>query len=141
MREIKFRLWSKEYQEMFVNEILSDMYRTMAELAIKNIKSISESRVEMPLTGIILPFQDDAILMQYTGLKDKTGKEIYEGDIIVVGEDDGNPSFRYIIQWVDDSACFLARQNKTSGYIGTGYGLRDWLVVGNIHDNPELLER
>ena len=124
---MEFRVWCKNKREWEKDTVFLGSNGIMYQLDRHNNPTA--------LSG------NSHILSRSTGLRDKNGEEIFEDDIIVVGEDDGNPSFRYVVQWVDGSACFLARQNKTSGsYIGTGYGRKDWLVVGNIHDNPGLLE-
>ena len=85
---------------------------------------------------------------QYTGLKDKNGKEIFEGDIVTDGK------FKWIIEWHDQQAMWwmspvidskvvgdeyliMTLNNKK---LGNGYYSRkDLEIIGNIYDNPELL--
>jgi hypothetical protein len=63
---------------------------------------------------------------QYTGLKDKNGKEIYEGDII-----DFENGYKDIIEFY--SGCFKLQQG------GYQDDLRHGLVIGNIYENPDLI--
>ena len=69
---------------------------------------------------------------QYTGLKDKNGKEIYEGDIL-----EYETGYRDSVLY--DEGCFWAAGSKSCDYL---YGSLKWapIVVGNIYENPELLK-
>lgn len=71
-------------------------------------------------------------LGQYTGLTDKNGVKIFEGDIISIGE----PNIKYITIWRDAGLC--AKQIGASSYIGLTYWASDIEVLGNVIDNPEL---
>ena len=78
--------------------------------------------------------KDEAILMQYTGLKDKNGKEIYEGDILSGDFPDAVFWDNYRGQWMlrnsenfDDNLWEIMRDNNPE-------------IIGNIHENAELLE-
>ena len=69
---------------------------------------------------------------QYTGLTDKKGVKIFEGDIISIGD----PNIKYITMWRNDGFC--AKQIGASSYIGLTYWARDRDELGNVLDNPEL---
>lgn len=85
------------------------------------------------------------IIMQYTGLKDKNGKEIYEGDIVK----------RIVNKWVQDQGVVKFGFHKVTSdewYYTDAYGFytdsvytafeddEDYEVIGNIYENPELLD-
>lgn len=83
---------------------------------------------------------DEVELMQCTGLKDKNGRMIYEGDIVKLYTVSGNGVGRILIEkvfWEEYSGGFVTSGNY-------GYGRFDYddvyEVIGNIYENPELLE-
>lgn len=80
-------------------------------------------------------------LMQYTGLKDKNGKEIYEGDIINAAFFDGiseNPvtiDLKIVVTWIKEGAGFNIPYTKTDNWH------YQYEIIGNIYENPGLLKR
>ena len=84
---------------------------------------------------------DPKTLDQYTGLKDKNGKEIYEGDVVRIWADpkdyNGYKGHNYIgvVEWDEFILGFI---------LSDGHGLKDFEfieIVGNIYENPELLNK
>lgn len=138
MREIKFRAWNKERDEMYclnnhsgIKNIELSMYGEI------NIIELFEYLPDGNFAFVSLN-KDEVELMQYTGLKDKNGVEIYEGDIV---------DSKYRWEVIFKNGCFLCKSNidktdiKTLGQI---LNLRRKVgceseVIGNIYENPELL--
>lgn len=122
MREIKFRAWVKDRKAIF--EVILINYAT------KKVSYLLE-RVGH-LLNIVHEEFNDIELMQYTGLKDMKGKEIYEGDILF-------ETFREeYFKVVFENGSFRAEVDEYS------LDLEDYAqiceVVGNIYENPELME-
>lgn len=121
MREIKFRAWHKTYDLLCdVVEIVfgdDDNY-----VAVENGQYIERWRF------------DDIELMQYTGLKDMNGVEIYEGDIVLRLD---NPKEKpALVMYVIEGARFVI--DRISFYQPIGEFRYE--VIGNKFENPELLE-
>jgi uncharacterized phage protein (TIGR01671 family) len=126
MREIKFRAWNKEDKQMIYDddEIILGYH-----------------------SGAFGSFDDDRyIFMQYTGLKDKNGKEIYEGDILQAdydfvfivkfGEYDNGESYELSVSGYG----WHMQEIKDKNYFKDLLFMDDFFVIGNIYENPELLK-
>lgn len=126
-REIKFKVWDKEEKEMH------------GPHEIEYINFCDEF-VTLKIVGFI-EFEDTELL-QYTGINDEENKEIYEGDIIEGGY--LNPlsnkfmSKKYIV--VYDKGSFVGKLIGHTPYGDTWLHFIKGKVIGNIYENPELLE-
>lgn len=130
-REIKFRaVYQQEIYE--VTEIMwSD------ETAYLYAPSVEEYD-----SGLLVPL-NEIELLQFTGLKDKNGKEIYEGDIIQFSHMDiEKPQPVLPVVW-DEIACgFVCRNSETSRGVdmASHYDTISGEIIGDIYQNPELLK-
>jgi len=121
MREIKFKFWLGSIKKM------------------TNEHDISE------ICEVITEFTEDIIPLQYTGLKDKNGKEIYEGYILKAD----NENFVHVIKYYSEFMSFvMVKNNVESDWFHGGNNdyfsddiKTNYKVIGNIYENPELLER
>jgi uncharacterized phage protein (TIGR01671 family) len=86
-------------------------------------------------TVIVSDLYLEGYVQQFTGLLDKNGKEIYEGDIVF--DEDGEFSKTCKIEWNNESASFIGISIDDDG----GFTMEeiDGEIIGNIYENPELL--
>lgn len=141
MREFKFRAWDTEKKEMYVPSAITQ--DTGDRLSIFEA-NLSVAKVAILWNGYEIQGHNDDILMQYTGLKDKNGKEIYEGDIVHILVDVDTDGVGYHNQHM------IERKGKVEYGLGS-YQVGDFElgesgeeereILGNIYENPELLEK
>lgn len=122
MREIKFRVWDKKENKIIDWWTILNHY---------NLNEFLDS---------VSRYFNRYIIMQYTGLKDKCDTEVCEGDIVrydhaihplrLITFDDGG--FNYKIPECDTPHCFRR--------LASGIARLDMEVIGNVYENPELLE-
>lgn len=125
-REIKFRAWNKENK------------RWLDEVAVFNDGSWCGDIIQPNHTRVSGYSEPDCVLMQYTGLKDCKGQEIYEGDVLK----QRRRSWTGKGEVVFDSGCYWFHRRLGSGqeelYIAIGN--EEVEVIGNLWENPKLLE-
>jgi hypothetical protein len=143
-REIKFRAWDKDSSRML----------PVAELDLIDGFILSNDVPPHSVT-VALPLAEIE-LMQFTGLKDKNGKEIYEGDIVIHHDDSeviGKIIFYPSYGWSSYWKYRYPSQGQRGDFFLTGtiakhvFENGQWAwetnveVIGNVHENPELLEQ
>ena len=123
-RSIKFRLFNSRTKEWLCGYEELGGFHLLGELV---------------LIGGIMDFSttdlSNIVAMQYTGINDKNGVEIYEGDAIEVPNCIGVVVFEhgcFLLKWVNNTFRMRARELHIWAYKAK--------VIGNIHENPELLE-
>ena len=135
MREIKFRAWDKENNKFF--KPTYEAYNgNLEDLSISLSGQLIMRTIEEPAMHESL-FPDRFVLQQYTGLKDANGQEIYEGDILYFMPYETNTNNR-VAKFKDGQFVGeLIRNNYCSPLKSAYEGTK---VIGNIYENPELLE-
>lgn len=123
MRDIKFRAWSKKF-----NKFMSVGFHMIGEITFFDL-----------LNQHKLKELEDLEITECTGLFDKNGKEIYEGDILKVKGHDG---------WFDNKGCYYnlevkyeQRESGDSEIAGFVYIPKDREVIGNIYENYDLFKK
>jgi len=119
MREIKFRAWDARNHKMFIP---SELIHPPLEVGYFDDSGCPKG-------------MNNAPLMQYTGLKDKNGKEIYEGDIVELYKYQGEALYCVTlviaVKWNETGLNFNIWKPHENEF---------WKVIGNIYENKELLE-
>lgn len=124
----KFRAWNGQDREYDYNA--------------QNISFYDRDEDSITLFRHVERDKPDVILEQCTGLKDRNGKLIYEGDIVLLSDNNKN----YQVFFDEETGQFKVKMPYMSGYEVLNFEIYQpssslFTVVGNIHENPELLEK
>ena len=111
MREIKFRAWDNRSEKMIVFKN-ADMWDTN--------------------------WLDDSDIMQFTGLKDKNGVDIYEGDLLKFKATTVNGIFSIVFR--NGSFCLSNSWSDYTSFDHYEFSSNNIQVIGNTHENPELIK-
>lgn len=158
----RFRAWDHKNNRMLYDSVYAgysatnETYikiATQCELApkLKEIKIVHDAVLYEDLPdmghyggGYWSEAPGDYVILQSTGLADKNGKEIFEGDIIKDAEDDWRQyQSKWVIKWecspcaVGFKACYLPNMTSYEELLSGFYQIE---VIGNIHQNPEMLK-
>ena len=120
-REILFRGKIKKNGEWSYGNLVTD---------IQGVRIITPDLTPIGIYGQVIP---DTV-GQYTGLNDASGKKIFEGDIVNVNSEEIGQ-----IEWFTEAARFMIVIDNIITDFDNYYG-NELVVIGNVHDNPELLE-
>lgn len=132
MKTLKFRAWDKRTKQM----------RPVAEIsfgddgsALTILACLAPKDGPYWRTEDVIVHSESGMLMQYTGLKDRNGVDIYEGDIVQWSTYPENPNvraYRRVVQWSDTEARFKPDSMGDDPVVE---------IIGNIYDNPDLLPK
>lgn len=128
----KFRAWLPTLKWMCEVTVIDYDLRSVDICRIEDVARHTEMRVD----------KDEVVLMQSTGLKDKNGVEIFEGDVAVM---DGwrRQVVTFGTQEVEEEFGSVRIYRGFNLYLGGGYPnavMSTFEVIGNIYENPELVE-
>lgn len=133
MRELKFRVWDKAAKRM------SMPFSLFGEFTL--IGAVHSWQRESGLQRDSIGALNDLIEMEFTGLKDEKGNDVFEGDILRFNPD--HRFFNWIVEFND--GCFVIINIGVDGYLGDRFKFESSFfsnreVIGNIYENPELLK-
>lgn len=150
MKKIKFRFWDVNERIMFKVDSLELLYNTVV---VKQKVTVSCGGDAVSFDGESHHVYDEDLLMQYTGRQDKNGKEIYDWDIFKILDDnifwivkfgtysdDEQYSTMFHTGWYIERIVSQDHELEVIDTESINNAIENGHVIGNIYENPELLE-
>ena len=136
MRDILFRGKRLDNGEWMCGDLIENqgryfIYHAMSETTIEDN---DDGRIVVAAVEV-----DPDTVGQYTGLKEKNGKKIFEGDIMSLVTEFGDTIIREI-RFIDGAFCVIGEQEDDLHGLSWAVEMCDGIVGDNIHDNPDLLK-
>ena len=128
MREILFRGKRLDNVEWVEGDLVHSVYK------------VRDTCVGTYGSSLVMHQVDPSTVGQYTCLKDKNGKRIFEGDIVKTDKF-SEPNKQYIIKYDLQFGAFIGQDRYNIYFVTFDCDSGEFEVIGNIHDNPELLEK
>ena len=120
----KFRVWNKRTKEMIVD---------VGDAIMPHLCADGKLRIAYDNADVT----DDLVIMFSTGTRDKAGKEIFEGDVVRLGD---TADYDAQVLWIPEHASYGCQaKGKLVPYCCNIRGIECFAVAGNIYQNPELL--
>lgn len=133
MRNIKFRGKRTESQDWIYGWLRQTGHEDIEKSNGQYIKTVKYYQIQDDKYNS--QFVVGETIGQYTGLKDRNMKEIYEGDIVyIIPENETG-----VVEWENEIARYVVIYDNIITDFDNWYG-KDLEIIGNIYDNPELLE-
>ena len=129
----KFRVWNPEFKQLA--EVMS--------LDFRNERVFAKDLLDESVLAFVVMWEfDKVVVMQSTGLVDKNGKEIFEGDILSIETDEENVKVE--VSWDSKHALFVFESKKYNEKEALGELFEDnsypFKIIGNRYEHPELAE-
>lgn len=129
MKDIKFKVWDRQLKQMCVVDSIEFIDELEGRPGVNAFAR--DGKIAYWIE------KENAVLLQYTGLLDKNGKEIYEGDILKIETD--KPM---AVGWSNKFASFILNKDgwAFSHWFGESCNPKDCEVIGNTYQNPDLIK-
>ena len=141
MREIKFR--GRNYDGIWMYGYL--MPTPKPQIHLGNKHCVCACPQKMSKVDVVLYEVEESTIGQYTGLLDGNGQEIFEGDVVRIPETEFNIEIIGVVEF--DRGSYFIRSFFSGTHSSLAWAVRErqsgerrGVVIGNIHDNPELIK-
>lgn len=143
---LRFKVWNKRLKKMY--DVRSMSYYKNQIVRIEVCEKYENGESDILIFDEYERMIDECVLLQCTGMKDDNNILIYEGDIIEIWKMAGNIHKNMFVKWRDSQSSFRLYDMTFATPQKIPYGdkrsmgaVTSMIIIGNIYENPELLEK